>query len=176
MIRLWQAGQAALDSIAQVQTGGQPGVGGPPGGISAQRAAELYAAVASDGGQAQVALRLVQYETALEHERKRTAQALSACKSSEHRAREAEAIARNLHERFRLVSAQRGQLAASLDASLRQLGKTYTDQHKNTERPRPTGPFQVQPGSWGLLQDLHQLHLKLHDVKAPILGSPPRAL
>ena len=30
--------------------------------------------------------------------------------------------------------------------------------------------------SWGLLQDLHQLHLKLHDVKPPLLGSPPRAI
>ena len=61
------------------------------------------------------------------------------------------------------------QLASSLDASLRQLGNSYNQNHK------PKGPpFDPSPGSWGLLQDLHQLHLKLHDVKPPLLGSPPR--
>ena len=31
----------------------------------------------------------------------------------------------------------------------------------------------LQPGSWGLLQELHQLHLKLHDGKGPLMGAPP---
>ena len=105
----------------------------------------------------------------MEAERKRTSQAMQSLHQYEVKARNAEAMCRNLSQRMQVVSAQRGQLASSLDASLRQLGNSYNQNHK------PKGPpFDPSPGSWGLLQELHQLHLKLHDVKPPLLGSPPR--
>lgn len=122
-------------------------------------------------GDAQVAVRLVQYETALEAERKRTSSALAAVFATEQRAQRAEAMCRDLSGRMHVVSAQRGQLAHSLDASLRQLGSERAEHAQTTRK----APFDVAPGSWGLLQDLHQLHLKLHDVKVPVLGSPPKA-
>ena len=49
---------------------------------------------------------------------------------------------------------------------MRQLGSA------NVERPKLMSPFEVPPGSWGLLQDLHQLHLKLHDVQVLLCAWP----
>ena len=151
----------------------------PAPALSAQRGAELYAAAAQDGGAAQVALRLVQYETALGAERRRAHQALAACRSSETRAKQAEAMVGTLSSQMRVVSVQKGQLAVSLDASLRQLGSAHSELHTHKAMQRSggaVGAFEVQPSSWSLLHDLHQLHLKLHDAKPPKLGSPPRSL
>lgn len=89
-----------------------------------------------------------------------------------------------------MVSSQRGSLAASLDESLRNLGVAQSElnghrlrQAGQGARASPLGPAlgdsglpalsPLQPGSWGLLQELHQLHLKLHDGKGPLVGAPP---
>ena len=94
-----------------------------------------------------------------------------------------------------LVHTQRGSLAASLDESLRNLGQAHSELHGHRLRQlgQPainarTGALRgggfgagvsaglagtLQPGSWGLLQELHQLHLKLHDGKGPLMGAQP---
>lgn len=138
------------------------------------RVSELYATAAQDGGAASVAMRLVEYETALDQQRRRTAQALSACQAFEHRAKQSESKLQLLQNQLSVVSGQRGNLAVSLDASLRQLGSAHKELHDHRMRHhgRPQS-FDSQPGSWGLLQDLHQLHLKLHDGRSPALGGPP---
>ena len=134
-----------------------PHAPGPaPTGLSSARAAELYAAAASDGGQATVALRLVQYETALAAERKRAAHALSACAASEKRATHAEATCRALAEQMRALRSQRGHLAGQLDTSLRELGNAH---HAMSARK---STFDPSPSSIGLMLELQQLHVKLH--------------
>ena len=157
--------------------------------------AELYAAAATDG---QVASRLVEYETALETERRRASQAIAACHASQRRASESEERLRMTQSQLYLVHTQRGSLAASLDESLRNLGQAHSELHGHRLRQlgQPAinarsgalrgggfGGFgagvsaglagTLQPGSWGLLQELHQLHLKLHDGKGPLMGAPP---
>ena len=121
-------------------------------------------------------MRLVQYEMSLERERKQAQQALAACHASEQRAKDAEARAKLLETQLSVVFTQRSSLAVSLDQSLRQLGTAHEELHSHRMRMSgkllPTG-LEKQPGSWGLLQDLHQLHLKLHDGTPPAVGAPP---
>ena len=55
------------------------------------------------------------------------------------------------------MSAQRGQLAISLESSLRQLGTAHTELQKKAGRAQRAEP---SPGAWGLLQELQALQLK----------------
>ena len=71
-------------------------------------------------------------------------------------------------ELFSTVSPDGG--AAQVALRLVQWGQAELQGHRVRQVGRPLSASEVQPGWWGLLKELQQLHLKLHDGKVP---SPP---
>ena len=116
--------------------------------------------------------------TQLEAERRRTAQAYASWQASERRAIHFERQARLLQERTSGALKDRGQLAGALDASIRTLGSVQSEiaceKHRQARsffegeavgslaRGSALSVFGQQKNN--LLDDLHMLHKKLHDL------------
>ena len=110
----------------------------------------------------------------MEPGRRRTAQAYASWQASERRAQHFEQQLRALRQNASAAYKERGQLAASLDASVRQLGDVQRDKMRaarafftsdrdaagSLARGSALALFGQQKNN--LLDDLHALHRKLH--------------
>ena len=125
------------------------------------------------------ALRRIRHvEAELEDANRRAVDAHSRAQASEWRARNVETALEGLRSRVSTMDAQRGQLAHSLDASLRQLGSAHhalRDKEQALSRMRSetrASPVDEHPG---LMQDLALLQLKLYGDAVPLLTANPAA-
>jgi len=116
-------------------------------------------------------IRRIRYvESQLEDANRRATDACSRAQASEHRARNCEAALESLKAQFAQLDYKRGQLAMSLDTSLRQLGSAHNalrEKEDALSRMRHRAPHTDEHP--GLLHDLALLQLKLHGNAGPLL-------
>ena len=110
--------------------------------------------------------RMRQMESQLEDANRRAMDAVARAESSEMQSRQCESALASLRAWMSRIDVQRGNLAISLDTSLRQLGsaqKALRGQERVISRMRWAPPMDEHPG---LMQELTLLQLKLYGTTA----------